>query len=143
MKGKGYCKSLLMILIAVFVLSACRPSAPIRTEGMRPVKHISAGDLSERISQFPSVALSHLPTPLESMASFTRALGGPKIYIKRDDQTGLAFGGNKARKLDFIMGDVLKKKSDVVITTGGLQSNWCRSTAAAARRMNVSDSRVV
>jgi D-cysteine desulfhydrase family pyridoxal phosphate-dependent enzyme len=71
------------------------------------------------------------------MPSLTQALGGPRIYIKRDDQTGLAFGGNKARKLEFIMADVLRKKSDVVITAGGVQSNWCRSTAAAARRLKI------
>jgi D-cysteine desulfhydrase family pyridoxal phosphate-dependent enzyme len=71
------------------------------------------------------------------MPSLTQVLAGPKVYIKRDDQTGLAFGGNKARKLDFIMADVIRKKSDVVITTGGVQSNWCRSTAAAARHVKV------
>ena len=137
MKRERSYLSLCLILFTAFLLSSCRPSAPVRTEGMRPVKQISVSDLEERIRQFPAETLSHLPTPLEYMPSLTHMLKGPKIYIKRDDQTGLAFGGNKARKLDFIMGDVLKKKSDVVITNGGLQSNWCRSTAAAACRLNV------
>lgn len=127
----------LAILVATFLFPSCRPSTDVRMEGVRPVKHISASDLEKRILQFPAVSLAHLPTPLELMPSFTKALGGPKIYIKRDDQTGLAFGGNKARKLEFIMADVLKTKSDVVITAGGIQSNWCRSTAAAARRLNI------
>ncbi|MFC2165701.1 D-cysteine desulfhydrase family protein [Acidobacteriota bacterium] len=134
---KRYYMSLCAILVTGFLLPSCRPTASVNVEGMRPDKHINASELEKSIRQFPSVSLSHLPTPLEYMPTLTRELKGPKIYIKRDDQTGLAFGGNKARKLDFIMADVLKKKSDVVITTGGIQSNWCRSTAAAARRLNV------
>lgn len=79
------------------------------------------------------VEIAHLPTPLEEMTELAHAIGGPRLYIKRDDQTGLAFGGNKARKLDFIFADVVAKKSDVVVTWAGVQSNWARQTAAACR----------
>ena len=84
-------------------------------------------------SKYERVPLAHLPIPLEAAKTFSATLGGPPIYIKRDDQTGLAFGGNKARKLEFIFADVLAKKSDVIITWAGIQSNWARQTAAAAR----------
>jgi len=87
--------------------------------------------------RFERTDLAHLPTPLEKMNNLTSLLGGPEIYIKRDDHTGLAFGGNKSRKLEFIIADALQKKSDVIITTGGVQSNWCRQTAAAARIFDI------
>lgn len=84
-------------------------------------------------NKFSRVELAHLPTPLEELNVLSSELNGPKLYIKRDDQTGLAFGGNKARKLEFIIADVINKKADVIITSAGIQSNWCRQTAAAAR----------
>jgi len=79
------------------------------------------------------LTLSHLPTPLEYAARLTQTLKGPQIWIKRDDLTGLAFGGNKTRKLDFFMADALKKGSDCIVTIGPLHSNHVRTTAAAAR----------
>jgi D-cysteine desulfhydrase family pyridoxal phosphate-dependent enzyme len=78
-----------------------------------------------------------LPTPLEEAPRLTRALGGPRVYIKRDDLTGVALGGNKARKLEFLFGDAMEKGCDVVITTGGPQSNHCRMTAGFARRVGM------
>jgi len=96
------------------------------------------GDLESLIfSRFNTVKVAHLPTPLEEMKTLTAELGGPQLYMKRDDQTGLAFGGNKARKLEFIFADILRKKSDVVITWAGVQSNWCRQTAAAAKMYGI------
>ena len=90
-------------------------------------------DFAETIAaKYDRVPLAHLPTPLEAMSSLAAELGGPPLYVKRDDQTGLAFGGNKARKLEFIFADVLEKKSDIIITWAGIQSNWARQTAAAA-----------
>jgi D-cysteine desulfhydrase family pyridoxal phosphate-dependent enzyme len=83
------------------------------------------------------VSLAHLPTPLEEMEALTEDLGGPTIWMKRDDQTGLATGGNKARKLEYIFFDARAKGADVVITWGGLQSNWCRQTAAAAAMLGM------
>lgn len=95
-------------------------------------------DLGDTIAaKYERVPLAHLPTPLEAMPSLSQELGGPPLYIKRDDQTGLAFGGNKARKLEFIFADVLEKKSDIIITWAGIQSNWARQTAAAARIHNI------
>lgn len=90
-----------------------------------------------RIAELPRLRLAGLPTPLEEMPRLTQALGGPRIFFKRDDLTALALGGNKARKLEFLMADALVKGADVVITTGGAQSNHARLTAAAARKLGL------
>ncbi|MBG73826.1 MAG: D-cysteine desulfhydrase [Chloroflexi bacterium] len=90
-----------------------------------------------QLSKYPRVKLIHSPTPLEYLENLTKHLGGPDIYIKRDDCTGLAFGGNKSRKLEFLIGDALKNKADVVITAGAVQSNHCRQTAAAATKFGM------
>jgi D-cysteine desulfhydrase family pyridoxal phosphate-dependent enzyme len=82
----------------------------------------------------PRIPLGHLPTPLEELPRLTRALGGPRLFIKRDDQTGLATGGNKTRKLEFAVADALDQDADTLITMGGVQSNHTRQTAAAAAR---------
>ena len=82
----------------------------------------------------PRMHLAILPTPLEELTRLTRALGGPRLFIKRDDQTGLATGGNKARKLEFSVAEALRQGADTLITVGGVQSNHCRQTAAAAAR---------
>jgi D-cysteine desulfhydrase family pyridoxal phosphate-dependent enzyme len=79
------------------------------------------------------LALCHLPTPLEYASRLTRVLGGPEIWIKRDDLTGLALGGNKLRKLDFFMADALGHNADCIVTMGPVQSNHVRLTAAASR----------
>lgn len=73
-------------------------------------------------------------TPIEKMKALTKELGGPAIYIKRDDLTGLPFGGNKTRKLEYLMADALEKGADTIITCGAVQSNHCRLTLAAAIR---------
>ena len=86
----------------------------------------------DSVDRFPRVDLIHRPTPLRKLERLSARLRGPEIYIKRDDLTGLAFGGNKSRKLEFIVRDMLEKKADVVITWASLQSNWCMQTAAAA-----------
>lgn len=93
--------------------------------------HISA------ISRFPRVRLAHLPTPLEHLHRLTTFLGGPKLFVKRDDCTGLAFGGNKARQLEFYFGDALARGADTIITTGAVQSNHVRVTAAACRKLGL------
>jgi L-cysteate sulfo-lyase len=85
-------------------------------------------------NRFP---LAQLPTPLEDLPHLTALLGGPRLLVKRDDQTGLAFGGNKARKLEFLIADALAKGADTIVTAGAAQSNHCRQTAAAARRANL------
>ena len=82
----------------------------------------------------PRIRLGHLPTALEELPRLTQALGGPRLFIKRDDQTGLASGGNKTRKLEFTVAEALRQRADTLITVGGVQSNHCRQTAAAAAR---------
>jgi L-cysteate sulfo-lyase len=94
-------------------------------------------NLKKKIGALPRVELAHIPTPLEPMKHFSKRLEKVNVFIKRDDQTGLAFGGNKARKLEFIMADVLEQKADTVITWAGVQSNWCRQTAAAAKKLGI------
>lgn len=83
------------------------------------------------------VPIAHLPTAIEGLARLSKYLGGPELYIKRDDQTGLATGGNKTRKLEFLIAEALAQGKDHVITTGALQSNHCRQTAAAAARFGL------
>ena len=75
-----------------------------------------------------------LPTPVEELPRLRQALGGPRLLIKRDDQTGLAFGGNKTRKLEFLVVEARDQGAQTLITGGALQSNHCRQTAAAAAR---------
>ena len=87
-----------------------------------------------RIDSLPRFPLAHLPTPLEELKTLSRRLAGPDILIKRDDQTGLALGGNKTRKLEFLVGDALAKDADTLVTLGAAQSNHCRQTAAAAAK---------
>jgi len=88
--------------------------------------------------RLPRISLAHLPTPLEEMPRLREALGGgPRLLIKRDDQTGLATGGNKTRKLEFLVAEALAQGADTLITAGGLQSNHCRQTAAAAAKMGL------
>src|SRR5881397_518199 len=79
------------------------------------------------------VSLVHAPTPLEHLRGLTKQLGGPEIWIKRDDCTGLALGGNKARKLEFLLAEARATGADTIITVGAVQSNHVRMTAAAAR----------
>ncbi len=80
----------------------------------------------------PRVRLGFLPTPLAEMPRLSKALGGPRLFVKRDDQTGLATGGNKTRKLEFTVGEAIRQGADTLVTLGGVQSNHARQTAAAA-----------
>ncbi len=78
--------------------------------------------------------LAHLPTPLEELPRLSGLLGGPRLFVKRDDQTGLAFGGNKTRKLEFLVAQAIAEGADTLVSAGALQSNHCRQTAAAAAK---------
>ena len=89
------------------------------------------------ILDFPRIPLSHLPTPLEYLPNLSRELDGPEIYVKRDDCTGLATGGNKTRKLEYLLGDALDKGADTLVTVGATQSNHVRQTIAAAAKSNL------
>lgn len=86
------------------------------------------------LARFPRLRFAHLPTPLEPMPALSKALGGPRLFVKRDDCTGLATGGNKTRKLEFLMGAALEQRADLIITQGATQSNHARQTAAIAAR---------
>jgi len=84
------------------------------------------------LTQFPRRRYTHGPTPIEKLSRLSKLLGGPDIYIKRDDLLGLTGGGNKTRKLEFLVADALAQGADTLITFGAIQSNHCRLTAAAA-----------
>jgi len=91
------------------------------------------------LARFNPIRFAHLPTPIEPLPRLTSALaaspgGGPDIWIKRDDCTGLAGGGNKTRKLEFLLGDAMANGADTLVTQGAVQSNHVRQTAAAAAR---------
>ncbi|MGI8487551.1 D-cysteine desulfhydrase [Pectobacterium sp. S5] len=89
------------------------------------------------LARFPRLTLGHFPTPLEALPNLSAYLGGPTIYIKRDDATGLATGGNKTRKLEFLLADAQQQGADVIITQGATQSNHVRQTIAAAAKLGL------
>jgi L-cysteate sulfo-lyase len=89
------------------------------------------------LSRFPRVRLCHAPTPLEKMTKLSRKLGGPNLWIKRDDCTGIATGGNKVRKLEFLMGEALQRGATHIVTQGAVQSNHVRQTAAVAIKLGM------
>ena len=98
---------------------------------------IGRAALQARIDALPRVRLAHLPTPLDHCPRLSEALGGPDIWIKRDDLTGLAFGGNKTRQLEFVFADILAAGADTVIAGAYTQSNWCRQITGAARKLGL------
>jgi L-cysteate sulfo-lyase len=90
-----------------------------------------------KLARFPRLRITHSPTPLEPMQRLTQLFGGPNLWIKRDDCTGLASGGNKTRKLEYLMADALAQGADTVITQGATQSNHARQTAAIAAQLGL------
>ena len=98
----------------------------------------SAAALCELVNRLPRFPLAHLPTPLEYLPRFSEILDGPRIWIKRDDCTGLAFGGNKTRHNEFLIADALRQGADTVVWGAGIQSNNCRQTAAACAKAGLS-----
>ena len=89
------------------------------------------------IVKLPRITLGHWPTPLHELPCLSATLGGPRIFIKRDDLTGLALGGNKCRKLEYLLADAKQKGTDTIITGGSSQSNWAVQAAAAARKLGM------
>lgn len=85
----------------------------------------------------PRIRIAHLPTPIEELPRLSRHLGGPTLFVKRDDQTGVGMGGNKIRKLEFVIAQALEEGARTLITVGGIQSNHCRQTAALAARFGL------
>ncbi|MHB0897781.1 MAG: D-cysteine desulfhydrase family protein [Spirochaetales bacterium] len=89
------------------------------------------------MNKVPRIRFAHLPTPIEELKRLSTELGGPRIYVKRDDATGLALGGNKTRKLEFLVADALAQGAKTLVTAGAAQSNHCRQTAAAAAKFGM------
>lgn len=89
------------------------------------------------LARFPRLRLTQAPTPLEALPNLSRLLDGPQLFIKRDDNTGLALGGNKTRKLEFLLGDALAKGATHIVTQGATQSNHVRQTIAAANKLGL------
>ena len=94
----------------------------------------SIADLLTRLANIPRFSLTQLPTPLHPLTNFGALLGGPELWMKRDDLSGLPGGGNKTRKLEFVVGDALRQGADMLVTVGAIQSNHTRQTAASAAR---------
>ncbi|MDX1436342.1 MAG: D-cysteine desulfhydrase family protein [Anaerolineales bacterium] len=86
------------------------------------------------MNTLPKISLAYLPTPVEPLDKLSAFLAGPRLFSKRDDMTGLAFGGNKTRKLEYLLADALESGAGTLITAGAVQSNHCRQTAAAAAK---------
>lgn len=101
------------------------------------VSGTNGGDIVAVTARFSRARLAHLPTPLEPLPRLTELLRGPRLFVKRDDCTGLALGGNKARQLEFYFGDALARGADTIVTTGAVQSNHVRMTAAACRKLGL------
>lgn len=99
--------------------------------------NISSDDLRDELARWPRAGLAQLPTPIHRLDNFARCLDGPTLWIKRDDLSGLEGGGNKTRKLEFLVGDALDSGADMLVTAGAIQSNHTRQTAAAAAKCNL------
>ncbi len=98
---------------------------------------LSAEQLQEVAARLPRVDLAHLPTPLEEVPRFAERVGPVRIFLKRDDCTGMLFGGNKTRHNEFLLADALRQGADVVVWGAGVQSNNCRQTAAACAKLGL------
>ncbi len=103
---------------------------------MNPAR-LTVDELRRRAARLPRLPLAHLPTPLEEAPRFAESLGGPRVWLKRDDCTGVLFGGNKTRHNEFLLADALHKKADCLVWGAGVQSNNCRQTAASCARLGL------
>ena len=98
------------------------------------IDKVALADLAARLEKLPRASLALLPTPIQPLQNFGTSLGGPELWMKRDDLSGLEGGGNKTRKLEFLAGDALADGADMLATVGAIQSNHTRQTAAAAAK---------
>src|SRR6185436_12308149 len=96
-----------------------------------------ASSLSDKLARFPRLGLAHLPTPLEPMTRLTQHLGGPRLWVKREDATGVGFGGNKLRKLDYVLHEALSSGADTIVSGGVVQSNSQRQVAAVGAKLGL------
>src|SRR3954468_12356532 len=98
---------------------------------------IDQRSLSDRLAAFPRLGLADLPTPLEPMQRLTAHLGGPRLWVKCEDATGLGFGGNKLRKLDYVLHEAVSSGADAIVSGGVVQSNSQRQVAAVAAKLGL------
>lgn len=101
------------------------------------MEQTSLADFSVRLARFPRLGLAHLPTPLEPLERLTSYLGGPRLWVKREDLTGVGFGGNKLRKLDYVLHEAVTSGADTLVSGGVVQSNSQRQVAAAAAKLGL------
>lgn len=100
-------------------------------------KYITDSELLAKLRELPRFPLAQLPTPVQRLRNFEKLLEGPQLWMKRDDLSGLAGGGNKTRKLEFLVGDTLQQGADMLVTVGAIQSNHTRQTAASAAKVGM------
>src|SRR5271168_3084778 len=98
---------------------------------------LSVAEIRRTISRLPRVPLAHLPTPLEEVPRFAAKIGATRIFLKRDDCTGMLFGGNKTRHNEFLLADAQRQNADMLVWGAGIQSNNCRQTAAACAKLGL------
>ncbi|MEM7257698.1 MAG: D-cysteine desulfhydrase family protein, partial [Pseudomonadota bacterium] len=101
------------------------------------IDKVALADLLTRLENLPRASLALLPTPIQPLNNFGKSLGGPALWMKRDDLSGLEGGGNKTRKLEYVIGEALNRKADMLVTVGAIQSNHTRQTAAAAAKVGL------
>jgi L-cysteate sulfo-lyase len=111
----------------------------IRADAQTVMQTLNArgGTLADRLAAFPRLGLAQLPTPLEPMRRLTAHLGGPRLWVKREDASGLTFGGNKLRKLDFVLHQAISGGADTIVSGGVVQSNSQRQVAAVAAKLGL------
>ena len=110
------------------------PHIRLAAEKTDMIDKSALADLQARLDKLPRVSLALLPTPIQPLKNFGTSLGGPELWMKRDDLSGFEGGGNKTRKLEFLVGDALQQGADMLVTVGAIQSNHTRQTAAAAAK---------
>ncbi|MEM8744865.1 MAG: pyridoxal-phosphate dependent enzyme, partial [Pseudomonadota bacterium] len=101
------------------------------------MKQTTPAEFPVRLARFPRLGLAHLPTPLEPLERLTAHVGGPRLWVKREDLTGVGFGGNKLRKLDYVLHDAVASGADALVSGGVVQSNSQRQVAAAAAKLGL------
>src|SRR6516165_10716859 len=109
----------------------------INLGGLVSFPTLSTEELRRCVTRLPRVDLAHLPTPLEEVPRFAERIGGVRIFLKRDDCTGLLLGGNKTRHNEFVLADALHQGADLVVWGSGVQSNNCRQTAAGCAKLGL------
>src|SRR5262245_18287410 len=112
-------------------------STTFNVRGLMSVPVLSPEEARRALAELPRLRLAHLPTPLDEAPRFAERVGVGRVLIKRDDCTGLLFGGNKARHIEFLLADALRGRCDVIVWGAGIQSNNCRQTAAACAKLGL------